>query len=109
MITSFFGVANRTTERARNVVKGRRNAAHGDIMLRTIRAVCLATLVILAAGADAANSTLFHPEPWPIRHWRNHQPRRSDLKLQQIWKIDRLYLKIEREDPKLIAPDFQPK
>jgi hypothetical protein len=90
--------------------KGDVTPRDGDIMLRTIKAanVSLVILLILAARAHAANSTQLHPEPWPIRHWHNHQPRRSDLAPEQSWKIDRLYLKIERKDPKLIAPDFRP-
>jgi hypothetical protein len=84
---------------------------NGDIMLRTIKAtnIALVILLILAAPADAVDTTQLHPRSWPIRHWRNHQPRRSDLTPEQSQKIDHLYLRIEREEPKLIAPDFRPK
>jgi len=81
-------------------------------MLQTTKVAKIALVIsmILAARAeDAANATQPHPEPWPIWHWRNHQPRRSDLTPEENRKIDRLYLKIEREDPKLLAPDFRPK
>jgi hypothetical protein len=80
-------------------------------MLQTIKAanIALVILPILAARADAANTTQLHPGPWPIRHWRNHQPRRSDITPEESREIDRLYLEIERENPKLVAPDFQPK
>jgi hypothetical protein len=60
-------------------------------------------------GAAAQGLPKVHPGPWPIRHWRNHQPRRIDITPGQSRKIDRLYLKIERDNPKLIAPDFRPK
>ena len=84
----------------------------GDLMLRTIKTanVAVALLLVLAARADAANTTQTkQPRPWPIWHWRNHQPRRSDLAPKENRKIDRLYLRIERQDPKLIAPDFRAK
>jgi len=80
-------------------------------MLQTSKAASVAVIILLTLGAGsvAANTTQQHPGQWPIRHWRNHQPRRSDITPEQRWKIDRLYLQIEREDPKLIAPDFRPK
>jgi len=80
-------------------------------MLRMTKAAYIAPaiLLILATQTNAANTDQLHPGPWPIRHWRNHQPRRSDITLDQSRKIDRLYLKIERDNPKLIAPDFRPK
>jgi hypothetical protein len=50
-----------------------------------------------------------HSGPWPIRHWRYHELRRSDLTPEQNRKIDRLYLQLKKENPELIAPDFRPK
>lgn len=84
---------------------------HGEIMLQIAKGahIGLAILLIVAAPAVAAAATELHPGPWPIRHWRFHQPRRSDITPQQNKKIDRLYLKIERENPTLIAPVFRPK
>lgn len=80
-------------------------------MLRTIKVanIALMLLLILAAGVTAADTSQLHRGSWPIRHWRNHQPRRTDLTPKESRKIDRLYLKMEREDPNLIAPDFRPK
>ena len=113
MITSFFALQMQPPDGRGSLFYQRGDVTphNGDIVLQTIKVanVALMILLILAARADAANMTQLHPEPWPIRHWRNHQPRRSDLKPEQRRKIDRLYLKIEREDPKLIAPDFRPK
>ena len=62
---------------------------------------------ILAASTTAAyaeDAPQLHPTPWPIWHWRNHQPRRSDLTPEQSRKIDRLYMQIKKEDPGLIPP-----
>jgi hypothetical protein len=80
-------------------------------MLQSLKAanVALVISLISLAHADAADATQPHPGPWPIRHWRNHQPRRSDLTAEQNREIDRLYMRIEREHPKLVAPDFQHK
>jgi hypothetical protein len=85
---------------------------NADAMLQTIKASSVALWVIwlvLAPGAHAANISQLHPGPWPIRHWRNHQPRRSDITPEQSREIDRLYLKIEKKGPGLVAPDFRPK
>jgi len=65
---------------------------------------------ILLASTSAGygdNAPKLHPAPWPIRHWRNHQPRRSDITPEQSRKIDRLYMRIEKDNPQLIAPDFR--
>ncbi len=80
-------------------------------------AVCIEARGLAAANSDSpdaiaplpADAALRHPTPWPIRHWRNHQPRRSDVTREQSEKIDRLYMQIERKNPDLIAPDFRPK
>ncbi len=63
-----------------------------------------AILVASTSAAYADDAPKLHPTPWPIWHWRNHQPRRSDITPEQSRKIDRLYMQIEKEDPNLIAP-----
>jgi len=81
-------------------------------MSRSIRglnfAFCAVLLAsVVAAGAEEAPT--LHPGSWPIRHWRNHQPRRSDLTPAQNRKIDHLYSRLKEENPPLIAPDFRQK
>jgi hypothetical protein len=63
-----------------------------------------AILVASVSAAYADDAPTLHPTPWPIWHWRNHQPRRSDITREQSRKIDRLYMQIEKEDPGLIPP-----
>lgn len=63
-----------------------------------------AILIASATAAYAKDAPQLHPTPWPIWHWRNHQPRRSDITPEQSRKIDRLYMQIEKKDPQLIAP-----
>ncbi len=79
-------------------------------------AVCIEARLAAAANSGSphiaplpADAALRHPTRWPIRHWRNHQPRRSDIAPEQSEKIDRLYMQMERKNPDLIAPDFRPK
>ncbi len=63
-----------------------------------------AILIASTSAAYADDTPKLHPTPWPIWHWRNRQPRRSDVTPEQSRKIDRLYMQIEKEDPQLIAP-----
>jgi len=63
-----------------------------------------AILIASMSAAYADDTPKFHPTPWPIWHWRNHQLRRSDITPEQSRKIDRLYMQIEKEDPGLIPP-----
>jgi len=63
-----------------------------------------AILIALTAAAYADDAPELHPTPRPIWHWRNHQPRRGDITPEQSRKIDRLYMRIEKEDPGLIPP-----
>ncbi len=63
-----------------------------------------AILIASTSAAYADGAPKLHPTPWPIWHWRNHQPRRSDITPEQSRKIDRLYMQIEKERPQLIAP-----
>ncbi len=63
-----------------------------------------AILIALTLAAYAEDAPELHPTPWPIWHWRYHQPRRSDITPEQSRKIDRLYMRIEKEHPQLIAP-----
>jgi hypothetical protein len=60
--------------------------------------------ILIASAAYADDAPELHPTPWPIWHWRNHQPRHSDITPEQSRKIDRLYMQIEKEDPGLIPP-----
>ncbi len=63
-----------------------------------------AILIASTSAAYADDAPKLRPTPWPIWHWRNQQPRRSDITPEQSRKIDRLHMQIEKEDPQLIAP-----
>jgi hypothetical protein len=67
----------------------------------------LALLGSVSPGQAEDEGAVAHPGPWPIHHWREYQPRRSDLTPKQSKRIDQLYDKIEKEDPNLIAPDYR--
>jgi len=88
----------------------RHSGKSGRAMLhRAKSAIFLLSLALLmpAHGIRADEAAVRHPTPWPIRHWRNHQPRRSDLTPVQQRCIDRLYMRIEKANPDLIAPAFR--
>ena len=76
--------------------------------IRSLNVVFSAALLASVAKAGATETQMSHNGPRPIKHWRFHQPRRSDLTPQQNAWIDRLYLQKEKEHPDLIAPDFRP-
>jgi hypothetical protein len=81
-------------------------------MLHRIGASSIAVSVILLASVSwgyAADASQRHPTPWPIRHWRNHQPLRNDITPQQTREIQRLYMQREQKDPKLLAPRYEKK
>jgi hypothetical protein len=83
-----------------------------NAMLHRIGASNIAVCVILlisVSWAYAADAPQRHPSPWPIRHWRNHQPLRSDITPQQARDIKRLYMQREQKDPELLAPRYEKK
>ena len=84
----------------------------GNVRVRQIRRrdICSVVAVCFAIGAlGAANAAQPQPTPWPIRHWRNHQPRRNNLTPEESKRIDRLYMQMEKQNPGLIAPAFRRK
>jgi hypothetical protein len=76
-------------------------------MLRKIGASTTLLCLILLASASSGNAedaAARDPTSWPIRHWRNHQPLRSDITPKQSRNIQRLYMQLEQNNPKLVAP-----
>jgi hypothetical protein len=79
-------------------------------MLHKIVASTISLCVIFLASASwgyAEDAPPRHPTPWPIRHWRNHQPLRSDITPQQSRDIQHLYMQREQNNPKLVAPLYE--
>ncbi len=83
-------------------------AAASSVMI--LLAICIEGRGAAARHDDeVADVALRHPTPWPIWHWRHHQPRRGDITPEKSRSIDQLYMRIEKKNPELIAPDFRPK
>jgi hypothetical protein len=87
---------------------------------KTIAATNIVLCIILLASiapAYAEDAPKPHPGPWPIWHWRNHQPtqrqldamHKSDVTPEEPREIDRLYMQLEQDNPKIIAPEKKAK
>ena len=77
------------------------------MLFRIVASATLLGGILLFSASFGYAEYISPPHPWPIRHWRNHQPLRSDITPAQARAVRRLYRQREKNDPQLLAPDHE--